>query len=87
MCDCYFTHAIYRDCFSAEKIENFIKEKKNAIFNIFANNIDLTSTHNLCFGSKIGMPLYTPVLLHVYKKVGFKGYTCHGHVILMIGYF
>ena len=33
----------------------------------------LTSTHNLCFGAKIrkiGIPLYTPVLLY---KVGFKG--------------
>ena len=34
----------------------------------------LTSTHNLCFKAKIrkiGIPLHTPVLLHVYK-VGYK---------------
>ena len=39
----------------------------------------LTSTHNLCFGAKIrkiGIPLHTPALLS-------RGYTLHGHVILM----
>ena len=33
----------------------------------------IKSTHNLCFGSKIrkiGIPLYTPVLL---SKIGFSG--------------
>ena len=51
-------------------------------FNIFAQNIDcgytleppleavLMSTHNICFGSTIGLPLYTPVLL----------YTCNSGV-------
>ena len=38
-------------------------------FRIFAQNIDCgyTSTHNLCFGAKIGkigIPLHTPVLLY-----------------------
>ena len=57
------------------------------IFLIFARNIDcgytlepprraavLMSSHNLCFGAKIrkiGIPLYTPVLLYI--KVGFQG--------------
>ena len=43
----------------------------------------LTSTHNVCFGSKIrklGIPLQTPVFLH---KVGFKGVILHKHVFLM----
>ena len=52
------------DFFSAVKIENF------DIFNIYDQNIDrghmleLTSTHNLCFGAKIlrkiCIPLHTP---------------------------
>ena len=33
-------HAIYRDCFSAVKIENFICQNKFDIFNNFAQNID-----------------------------------------------
>ena len=51
------------------------------------------STHNLCFEAKVGeigiplytpgIPLYTPVLLHK-SEVKLKGYTFHGHVILMI---
>ena len=65
------------------------------IFLIFAQNIDcgymlelavLTSTHNLCFGTKIrkiGIPLHTPVLL--YKSGVYGGIQCtlHGNVILM----
>ena len=48
-------------------------EKKIDILNISAQNIDcgytleLMSTHNLCFGSKIrkiDIPLHTPVLLY-----------------------
>ena len=42
-----------------------------------------TSTHNLCFGAKIrkiNIPLQTPVF---YIKVGFEGYTLHGHVFLV----
>ena len=31
---------------------------------------NLTSTHNVCFGSKIGIPLQTPVFLY---KSGVKG--------------
>ena len=68
--------------FSPVKIENFTR--KTDIFNIFAQNIDrgiidpfaeivLTSTHNLCFGSKIrklGKPLQTPFLN---IKMGYKG--------------
>ena len=62
-------HAIYRD-FSEEKNENF-NGKKIVWFNIFAQNIHrgytlapLTSTHNVCFGSKIRkivIPLQTPI--------------------------
>ena len=59
------------------------------IFLFFAQNFDcgymleavLTSTHNLCFGtkiSKISIPLQTPVLLYI--KVGYEGvyfsWTC-----------
>ena len=70
--------------FSAVKIENFTR-KKNDIFNTFAQKIHcgytlepfaeavLTSTHNVCFGSKIrklGIPLQTPVLLY---KSGVQG--------------
>ena len=43
----------------------------------------LTSTHNVCVGSKVrnlGIALQTPVF-HI--KVGFKGYTFHEHVFLM----
>ena len=74
----------YRDFFSAVKSENFIG--KSSIFLIFyAQNIDcgytlepplteavLSSTHNLCFGSKlrkIGIPLF------YFINVGFKGGT------------
>ena len=68
--------------FLALDIEYF-QLKNFDIFLIFAQNIDcgymleqavLTSTHNLCFGTKIrkiGIPLRTPVLL--YKIGGFKG--------------
>ena len=56
-------------------------ERKNDIFNIYAQNIDcgytleppLTSTYNLCFGGKIrkiGKPLYTPFFLY---KSGVQG--------------
>ena len=42
------------------------------------------STHNLCFGAKkkrkIGIPC---IPQFCYIKVGFKGYTLHGHVFLM----
>ena len=56
------------------KNENF-RWKNFDIFLIFAQNIDcgytleplgeavLTSTHNLCFGAKIGIPLHTPVFM------------------------
>ena len=56
-------------------------EKKEDIFNIFAQNIHcgytldeavLTSVHNVCFGSKIrkiGISLHTPVFLY---KSGIK---------------
>ena len=57
--------------FSPVKFENFTR--KTDIFNIFAQNIVLTSTHNLCFGSKIrklGKPLQTPFLN---IKMGYKG--------------
>ena len=44
-------------------------------FNVFAQNLDcgyaeavLTSTHNLCFGTKIGMPLQSPVVFFLYKS-------------------
>ena len=50
-----------------------------------SNEAVLTSTHNLCFGAKIrkiGIPLYTPVLL-LKSGVGGGGYTFHGHVFLM----
>ena len=63
-------HAIYRVFFSSKNGK--VDWKKFDIFNIFAQNIDcgyeeavLTSTHNLCFGSKnkkTGIPLRTPVL-------------------------
>ena len=64
-------YAIYRDIFSALKIENFIR-KVLIFFLIFVQNIDygytvLTSTHNPCFGAKIrkiGIPLHTIVLLY-----------------------
>ena len=58
-------YAVYRDFFSNKKITG----KKNDNFDI-AQNIEavlITSTHNLCFGSKIrkiGIPLQTPVLLY-----------------------
>ena len=64
----------YTEIFSAVKIGKFHK-KNDDIFNIFAKKIDCGytleptrqgSTHNLCFGAKvrkIGIPLYTPVLL------------------------
>ena len=79
-------------------VKNLKFQLKNfAIFLIFAQHIDcgctlerphlaeavLTCTYNLCFGAKIrkiGIPLYTPVLY----KVGFEGYTFHGHVFLMV---
>ena len=54
----------YTDIFQKKKNENFIGKKN--IFNISAQNMDcgctlavLTSTHNLCFISKIKK--YTPV--------------------------
>ena len=43
------------------------------------------STHNVCFGPKIrklGIPLQTPFFFYI--KVGFRGYTFHRHVFLMI---
>ena len=49
-------------------------------------SIFLTSTHTLCFGTKIckiGIPLHTPVLLLLYKSGVLRGYTFHRHVFLM----
>ena len=77
----------YTEIFSAVKIENFTRKKKG-IFNIFAQNLHcrytleppeavLTSTHNVCFESKIrklGIPLQTSVFLYksgVYGGVHF----------------
>ena len=45
----------------------------------------LTSTHNLCFGSKIRkivIPLQSPVFL--FKDGGLKGYILQGYVFLMV---
>ena len=59
-------HAINRE-FSSFKIENFQPKK----FDI--GEAVLTSTNNLCFGTKIrkkGIPLHTPVLLY---KSGVEG--------------
>ena len=62
----------YTEIFLALKFENF-QLIFFYIFLIFAPNIDcgytvgeavLTSTHNLCFRAKIGIPLQTPVLLY-----------------------
>ena len=60
--------------FQTEKKMKISLEKKMIFFFFFfffAQNIHcevvLTSTHNVCFGSeikKVGIPLYTPVLLH-----------------------
>ena len=77
----------YTEIFKAAKKKKKKKKKDHQnifdIFLVFAQNIDygytleeavLTSTHNLCFGSKIRkkcIPLYTPVLLH--KKSGVQG--------------
>ena len=45
----------------------------------------LTSTHNLCFGSKIRKNRYTPVNPNfAMYKWGSSGFTCHRHVFLMI---
>ena len=35
----------------------------------------MSSTHNLCFGGKIGIPLHIPVFLYMW----FMGNTFHGH--------
>ena len=43
----------------------------------------LTSTYNLCFGSKLRKIVYPYEPQFYYIKLGFKGYTFHGHVILM----
>ena len=59
---------------------------------MFAQNVDcgyaeavLTSTHNLCFGAKIRKQLAYPCIAQFhYIKVGFEGYTLHGHVIMMV---
>ena len=44
----------------------------------------LTTTHNRYFGSKIRKNRYSPENLFCYIKVG---YTFHGHVFPMVGYF
>ena len=60
-------------------------------FYFFAQNVHyertseavLTSTHNVCFGSKIrklGIPLQFPVFLYI----SLKRYILHGQVFLMI---
>ena len=70
----------YTEIFQKKKIENFIG--KILIFIIFSlktyivgtlNEAVLTSTHNVCFGSKIrkiGLPLQTPFFLY---KSGVQG--------------
>ena len=78
----------YKEIFSSCKNRK-LHWKNFDIFNSFAKNIDcgytldmldeavLTSTHNLCFGSKIkkiDKPLQTPVFLHksgVYGGIPF----------------
>ena len=75
---------LHRDFFSGEKIENFIGKKfdifsimlKTLIMGTLGNclgEVVLMSTHNLCFRlkmRKIGITLYTPVLLY---KSGVHG--------------
>ena len=41
------------------------------------------STHNLCFGAKIGIPLHTPDLLYKSGVGVGGGGQIHGHVFLM----
>ena len=95
-CTHYENFAIqYMEIFFCCKIEKFSR-KKLILLIFFSQNIDcgytlephhqavLSSIHNLCFGAKtrkIGVPLHTPVLL---CKMGYKGYTLHGDVILML---
>ena len=62
----------YTEIFSAVKIENFIRKKKMISFTLFLKKLTteavLTTTHNLCFRSKIskiGMRLHT-----LYKSGG-----------------
>ena len=74
----------YTEIFSAVKTENFTRKKLDISY-IFAQNLHcgytlepphrggLTSTHNVCFGSKIrklGIPLETPVVPY---KIGVQG--------------
>ena len=72
-------HAIYRN-FLALKIENFQLKNFDIFLIFAqiidcgytlepprrggSNEYPLTSTHNLYFGAKIGIPLHTPVLLY-----------------------
>ena len=71
----------YLEIFSEANIE--ISLEKFDIFNIFAQNIDcgytleqpwvLTSTHNLCFGSKIRKWVFPRIPQFYCINVGYKG--------------
>ena len=79
-------HAEYREVYSKKKNGEF--PSKN-IFSIFmlktlTGKAVLSSTHTLCFGSKIRQQiytLYTPVL--IYKSRVKGGGSLHEHVFLM----
>ena len=81
--------AVFHGC----KNVNFQMKNYN-IFLIFAQNIDcgytleppheavLTSTHNLCFRAKIRNNEYPCKPQVHYIKVGVRGSSLHGHVIM-----
>ena len=77
-------YAKYRDFFSCNQKKKIflIFMLKTLIVGTRCEAI-LTSTHNICFGSKV-TKLYTPVY-HSFstKKWGIRGYNLHGHVILV----
>ena len=85
--------AIYSSFCTCKNDENFIG-KILIILIFFAQNVDcgytldhlgeaaLTSTHNLCFGSKI-RKVYPCKPQFYFINVGYKGYTLHRHVYVV----
>ena len=67
--------------FFSSKIENFIGKILTAL--IFWPKSLIIGIHNLCFESEIGKKCIPSISQFYCVKLGFKGYTFHGHVILM----
>ena len=80
-------HGCKKDNFQMKNFDVLLFLLKTLIVHTRLNRLNeavLTGTHNLRFRAKIRKTMYTQ-FYHI--KVGCRGYTLHGHVIMIVAYF